>query len=343
MLVGYILEQVLGYALAALVMYARRQDSSSRLETISERTFGSFYEYATFLAFSLEIAAIVVLVRESFGITTAGMGNATVQITQAVSVLVLLPLAYGLLIEITNKHESAPQKAGSGTSQSPNRHAEATASEDEYIATQRFILLVLCWLLAFFPFYSKMGDAFGPSQISSSGVITPPDFAHIQSMCSAGVKVITGTEDALMSVFEMLSFIPLSLVILGRILWLGLKKHHSESKLYLTIRSWHRKRDGKRLADGIRLAALTVIPLLATGLLWTVFRAQQFQREMAASTGSGDSDNQWTFGQVVAVTVFAPVLVEAWSAFRSTACGEADDGRSEEASSERSTVSSKRG
>jgi hypothetical protein len=36
---------------------------------------------------------------------------------------------------------------------------------------------------------------------------------------------------------------------------------------------------------------------------------------MTAAAGNSFADGQWTFGQVVAVTVFVPVLVEAWFLF----------------------------
>ncbi|KAK6393731.1 hypothetical protein LTR65_002108 [Meristemomyces frigidus] len=237
------------------------------------------------------------------------MGDATVRITQAVSVLVLLPLLY-TMISSTTPHSSCAESESSSSE-------KAEPADDALIKPARsFILLVLCWLLAFYPFYSKMNASFGPSRICHTCVITPQDFGNVEKMCTAHVSSITKAEDALMTAFEMLSYIPLSVFILGRILWLGLEKHHHNSKLYTTSLDWCREHVSEKAKRRSRIGCLVAIPLLACGLLWTVLRAQQFQQQLSKTTGSGDSDAQWTFGQVVAVTVFAPVIVECWSAYQ---------------------------
>lgn len=184
-----------------------------------------------------------------------------------------------------------------------------------------------------------MNAKFGPSRICHSCAITPPEFATVEEMCTTGVATITTAEDALMSAFEILSYIPLSLFVIGRILWLGLEKHHRDSKLCTTLLAWRRKHVASRAQVGWRLCCLAIIPLLACGLLWTVLRTQQFQTQMAKTTSSDDSDAQWTFGQVVAVTVFAPVIVECWSAWQETR--EQDEGDESDESGEVSVLSDK--
>lgn len=96
MIVGYILDHILGLALSATVLLAASRNSS-RLQDASRRCLDSFSFCATFLAFSIEVAALVVLIREEFGISTDGMGDYTVRITQAVAMVVLLPLLYPIL------------------------------------------------------------------------------------------------------------------------------------------------------------------------------------------------------------------------------------------------------
>ena len=61
----------------------------------------------------------------------------------------------------------------------------------------------------------------------------------------------------------------------------------------------------------VRISALTVVSILGLGLLWSIWRTRQVQQQMSSSYGGTDSDGVWTFGQIVAVTLFAPVLVEA--------------------------------
>lgn len=55
--------------------------------------------------------------------------------------------------------------------------------------------------------------------------------------------------------------------------------------------------------------------MLSVGLIWTFFRLQKSQSQLAQNAGTQDADAAWSFGQLVAVTVFAPVLGEAWYAW----------------------------
>jgi hypothetical protein len=43
---------------------------------------------------------------------------------------------------------------------------------------------------------------------------------------------------------------------------------------------------------------------------WAFFRLRQFQADMTKAAGDDFSDGQFSFGQIVAVVLFAPVLVE---------------------------------
>lgn len=60
---------------------------------------------------------------------------------------------------------------------------------------------------------------------------------------------------------------------------------------------------------------LIVIPIVAISQLWTVFRYRSLQQQVSQATGNQNVDSQWTFGQVAAVTIFAPVVVECWFAW----------------------------
>ncbi|KAK4960431.1 hypothetical protein LTR10_003327 [Elasticomyces elasticus] len=318
MLVAYVLEQALGLGLALTVCILRLGFTRKTpvLNLVAPRALNSFHDCATFFAFSIQLAAIVVLVRENFGISTAGMGDATVRITQAVSVLVLLPLGYNMLVPFlgpSNQHHKLAQANESEAETS----FEKKENRDPDASTQRFLLFIVCWLLAFYPLQSAMNSWFGVSKIGSSGtaVISPEDFAKIENMCTEGIQQISGIENALMAAFEMLAFVPLSTLVLGRVLWLGIEKHHHGSRFYLALESLRKRHLGVKAGEGLQMACFVAIPLLASGLLWTVFRAQRLQMDMASVLESGDSDHQWTFGQVVAVTLFAPILVETWNAY----------------------------
>lgn len=190
-------------------------------------------------------------------------------------------------------------------------------SREEKIASARFGLLVLCWALAFYPFFTRLSNAFAQSRIgkqtdSKNPVITPEQFGIAQRICLGDSNRITKTEDDLATAFVILVYIPLSLFILGRIIWLGVERNHPNSRLHRTLKGW-----SERAPTGV-IAAFPVIaflwiPSISCGLLWSIIRTQQTQENLTESYRGGDSDNYWSFGQIVALTIFAPVFIECWN------------------------------
>jgi hypothetical protein len=53
-----------------------------------------------------------------------------------------------------------------------------------------------------------------------------------------------------------------------------------------------------------------VVSIALVVQFWALFRFRQLQRDMIEAAGGDFSDEQWTFGQIVAVAVFVPVLAE---------------------------------
>lgn len=304
MIVSYALEHGFGLLFALFVLVSRQLQSQMAFHRGCSRLLGVFHDCAAFLCLSIQIAAMVVLIKEATGISTSGMGDGSVRVTEAISVLTLLPLVYApvLLPWIPFSKEN---------------HLEIQSTPiDKRQQDKRFALLLVCWLLAFYPFYSKLNNVFGPSKISDSAGsdISVEQFGVVQEICFEGVTPISHSEDLFMSALSILAYIPLSLLIIGRILFLGIQKHHDESKFYLRLRSLGQGLAG-RWIKSITLGCLGLTPLLACGLLWTIIRVVQFQNELGKAVGSSDADQQWTFGQVVAVLLFTPVLVECWMLF----------------------------
>lgn len=113
-----------------------------------------------------------------------------------------------------------------------------------------------------------------------------------------------------MTAFAIVAFFPFSLLAFGRMIVLGTRKHYRQSKIYVGLSEVLHGRMERMFRQGL-LGSLSLVPLLASGLLWTTIRVQRSQKQTTAAAGSDFADEQWTFGQVVAVTVFVPVLVEA--------------------------------
>lgn len=309
MLVAYVLEHIIGLAIA-LAYFISMNPEQGKASYISRRCLEVFHDCSAFLAFSIQIAAIVVLVKVDFGLGTENMGDATVRITQAVSVLTLLPLAYATVLMHYSSNTDDPLET--------LEHPARPRLDREFIqASKRFVLLIICGLLSLYPFYSKMNSVFGPSKIGTPSrgqpkpVMSSEQFAEIERICYKDVQVFSKAEDRFMTAVAIIAYIPLSLLAYGRIIVLGMRKHHSQSRIYAKIATIFHGEVARRLRQGLVLL-VGAIPLLASGLLWTVIRVQNFQKQMASAVGNNFADGHWTFGQVVAVTVFVPVLVEAW-------------------------------
>jgi hypothetical protein len=59
-------------------------------------------------------------------------------------------------------------------------------------------------------------------------------------------------------------------------------------------------------------AILLLIPLLTVPEIWGSFGIRNIQEALTNTLGVVYTDNQWTFGQVVAVVIFAPVIIEVF-------------------------------
>jgi hypothetical protein len=195
-------------------------------------------------------------------------------------------------------------------------------NHDQEIDSRQFYLFILGWLLALYPFYSKMNGAFGPSQVGNPKVISTSNSDSIEQLCFDGVQTITATEGTLMAAFELLAFLPISLFVLLRIFHIGLQKHHSRPAMYQLLERVRKRSREEKTSRPLSVLALVVIPLLGASLLWVILRARSFQQDLSAAIGNQDQDGTWAFGQIVAVTMFVPVAVDVWSAWQEERCEE---------------------
>lgn len=308
MIIGYALDHALGLLLSSALLFIF-SSSDTPISRILQRCLESFRDCAVFFALSIEIAAIIVLVQEDWGKSTIGMGDYTVRITQAVAMLVLLALVYPLAVV--------------GDGQSLLLKAEATiVSKSEREAARKaadaFYVFVFCWLLDAYPFFSKMNAAFGKSKVSKrpgqpGSVLDRTQFAVIEQMCFRGTRYITQAEDDAMTAFVILTYIPTSLYVILRIVWLGIERNNRDK--HEKLLTWI-ERMPLLVKEHALTSAYFSIPLVACGLLWSVIHSKNRQEQMANSNGGNDGDNSWTFGQIVALTLFVPVLWECWRALR---------------------------
>lgn len=311
MIVGYVLENVLGFILAFSLFYLRRGKSKTRgmdtaflkrCTSVTARGCSSYYDCATFFTFSIQLACIVVLARLDFGISASGMGDSTAKITWAISLLTMLPLMYiafnpDLLREPHNNTKT-------------NRKSHRTKDRKEQL---RFLLFAVCWLLFIYPFLSRMMEIFGPSMIGNEAIISTSEWNSIQAVCLADVNSITEKETIAMDFFAAAGSLLVCLPTVTKIVWLAIQRHHGDSRLVLYVRKHQLKR--KDQYDWLLMAPFIGIPITATSQLWTILRLRGFQEQVSQASRNQDTDRQWTFGQIAAMTIFVPVLVESWFAW----------------------------
>lgn len=313
MIVGYTVENVLGFILVSLLyIFLLRTnneqkpalpESLDRHISVVRRGCSSFYDCAVFFTFSIQLACIVVLTRVDFGINANGMGDSTAKITWAVSLLTILPPMYvafnpGLL------REPQPDHAG----------ALAGEKKKDRKEQLRFVLFALCWLLFIYPFLSRMMETFGPSAINKGQVVSANEWDSIETLCTAGVDSISTREILAMDFFSVAGSVFVCLMTLTKIIWLAVQRHHKDSRLVQRILIEFSK-PSTQLRRVPVIALFVAMPIIAVSQLWSIFRLRSFQRQMARNAGNYDADGQWTFGQIAAVTIFVPVGVEccfAW-------------------------------
>ncbi|KAL8688388.1 MAG: hypothetical protein Q9218_005688 [Villophora microphyllina] len=304
MILGYVLENILGF-LFALALYTvpgsccelwgQHHRPYGRLRHVLIQGCDCFYDSAAFLTFSIQIASIVMLVRLDYGVSASGMGDSTAKITWAVSLLTMLPLMYVNYL---------PQLLHQGPENSKGQISVQLSKQ-----RLRFGLLAVCWLLSLYPSYSKMVGYFGPSLVGNGShqAISDSEWNIIEASCTAGVKSISKQELGAQQFFGVAGSLFIFLCSLTKIIWLGMQRQHADSKLVRRIR---RYRD--LVGADMSLPFLVFLPIFAISQVWTILRLRQFQSGIAQNAGNVDYDSQWTFGQIAAITVFMPVVVECW-------------------------------
>ena len=283
--------------------------ASIHFRTLITKINGVFYDSALFLTFSIQIAATVVLARSSYGIDTNGIGDITVRITWVVSLLTLLPLVYGFLSP--GQLELLP--VPSGNSNQPN--VDQDKEEGKRQRNMRALLFLLSWGVSFYPFLSRAIAAFSQSLIGDEpgSVISTAEWDTIVSICFSGVPPLRDSEDTAMTFFGLFGWLLLSAVSIVQLVGLGIQKHHEDSRIGQYLR---RRKESKNKHRKLQMTLFATFSIIIVVHFWMYFRLQSLQVQVADHSGNSDVDGQWTFGQVVAVTVFFPVLVEGWYAWK---------------------------
>ncbi|KAL8807862.1 MAG: hypothetical protein Q9200_004514 [Gallowayella weberi] len=148
---------------------------------------------------------------------------------------------------------------------------------------------------------------FGPSLIGNGGdqVISDDEWNTIQATCASNVESLSNQEVTIMQCFGVTGSLLLSLCTMLKIVWLGVQRQHQDSKLVQRICKYQ-----PSIGPKFTVAFLVLVPVFAISQIWTILRLRHFQASIAMNTGNQALDYQWSFGQIAAMSVFLPVLVE---------------------------------
>lgn len=145
-----------GLTFVFLVMStSSRRKQRAGLRIILSRTFRAYYDSAIFVAFAVQLASVVTLVKVNFGLSANGMGANNIQITWIVSLLTLLPLSYGVFIFRTQDQvlieNGGPERPIEGEEKRKKKEDKAKSKYSHL-----FLLFIVAWMPSAYPFISRM-------------------------------------------------------------------------------------------------------------------------------------------------------------------------------------------
>ncbi|KAF4929411.1 hypothetical protein CGCVW01_v001493 [Colletotrichum viniferum] len=322
--IGYAIELAVGFLLAAFMMFIRQRQGRKWefFQIVTKKGLEAFFEFAIYFAVAIELATIIMLVNKDFGISTADFGANEAQNALAIAVMCIIPLVYPIaLLPARIFHP-----------ESTRQHlADRKAEDKERRHKFRLIMFSLVIVLFFYPFLSqcihnwaelRVGQAAGGG---TEGVvlITGEEYERVKNMCFGDIDRFTDAEHWLLAICEIIASLLLFLFTLWYAMGAGLQrwkegekfsgKEHQATKVLSRIheklqRGWHGHR-----------GMLLFLPItFGSCLLWCIFRLRRMQAAAAEHMGNEYEGNNWGFGQIVGIIIFAPVVVDmgfaAWSA-----------------------------
>lgn len=313
----------MGFALAAIVLLIRQRQGGrwEFFQIIIKKALESFFEFAVYFAVAVELATTVMLVNKDFGIAADGFGVNEVQNSLAFAIICVIPLVYpiALLPTMIFHPESARQKA-------IDRHSGQQEKRQKF----RLLLFCLVVVLFFYPLLSQFIRNWGPLQVgegaerSSSTLITQLEWVHIQHACSEHVDKLTDAEFWLFYVCEIISSLLIVLFALWHAMGVGLQRWKNDEKLHgqevkgtFVLSRTHKML--QRVWHGHQTLLLFLPVAFGGALLWCIFRLRNIQEAAAVWLEVDYSGNDWGFGQIVGLLIFAPVIAEtgfaAWTSW----------------------------
>jgi hypothetical protein len=285
---AYFMELALGLLLGLGTIILEQRDSKRGFPCAVNRAFGVYADAATLLTFSVQFASAIILIKMDFGISAKDFGGLTVEVTWAAALVTMVSM---LLV--------------------------CSSGADLDRKEVRLSVICISWILFLYTFISRMISDFGPSQIGISKpgsppkVLSPVEAANITQLCRTDGSTLSKTETIAFDVFAVGGSLFVSIVLVGTLIWVLLTRRRPDAVRRLTHSRSFRVNVRNRISvKNARLLLLFNVLLWGVPQLWGILRFRAMQQALAVSTGASDQDNSWSFGQIVAVVIFLPVLLE---------------------------------
>ncbi|KAL0937210.1 uncharacterized protein CTRU02_206941 [Colletotrichum truncatum] len=322
--IGYATEAGLGFlfALIILVIQQKQGPKWEFFQVVTETGLNAFFGSAVYFAISHEIASIYILVNKDYGISTTGLSASEAQIILAVSVVCILPLLYPVaLLPTCIFHPES--KLG--------KPLEARCAKSAKPRNVRFILFSLLAVLFFYPFLSQCIHNWAPTRVGEGNgpdgetLATETEWAKVETMCFVSIERLSDTELWVLAVCEIIA----SLSIFVFTIWLAIgagartllaqdRAYGEERRLTTVLLKIQRLEKIWKSNALIRVLLLLVPTVLAGPLLWCIFRLRSMQSIALEKLGSDYTGDEWGFGQIIGIVIFAPVVTDmtfaAWAA-----------------------------
>jgi hypothetical protein len=292
--VAYTMHLILGALLPSMLMILDSMPRRHRLRSVIQKSYLRYSDSAIMLAFSIQVAAVVLLAKKNFGFSASDFGDLTIELTSAAALITILPITTLC---------SFPAGSDAGI-------------EVEYRILTTF-WTTTAGVLFLFTFISRMLSTYASGQIGSGpdAVLTIREAANIEKLCYLSISGQSKVEKTAFQVFSLIGSLVALLSIITNFLGtlrrtLGLTAPEKSSAIDGTQqpskKGWFLK---------IRRTIQRKF-LLSNVLVWgslqlvLIFRLRHIQHALAASINEADNDDAWSFGQIIAVVVFLPVFVQ---------------------------------
>lgn len=156
------------------------------------------------------------------------------------------------------------------------------------------LFVSLCGLFHLYIFLSRVYAFSAPEPVGT--VVSQPELDALQTRCRQPERTLSNYERKVSAIIYFTGSSLLSLVLLY-------KSTAMTKKVLLRYHApYHKKARG--------FFYFAILPLIAFSQIWFILRVRMEQKEMAKYLGLDFLDDNWGFGQIIALLIWMPVVVE---------------------------------